>query len=69
MTALLKRLELRITTLEKTASTSTAAAPAPAKSKVQDDDDDDGVDLFGSDSEVRVKCVFGQILLFVITIN
>uniref|UniRef100_A0A1B6ELR4 Translation elongation factor EF1B beta/delta subunit guanine nucleotide exchange domain-containing protein n=1 Tax=Cuerna arida TaxID=1464854 RepID=A0A1B6ELR4_9HEMI len=55
LTDMMKKLNERIATLEKSGSASSAkpAAPAPAAaaSKPKVEDDDDGVDLFGSDSE------------------
>ncbi|XP_046672348.1 elongation factor 1-delta isoform X2 [Homalodisca vitripennis] len=60
LTEMMKKLNERISTLEKSGSASSAkpAAPAPAAaapqkpaSKPKVEDDDDGVDLFGSDSE------------------
>ncbi|XP_014283985.1 uncharacterized protein [Halyomorpha halys] len=53
---LLKKMDLRISTLEKTGAGSSKStenkAPAPVPHVKKDDaEDDDGVDLFGSDSE------------------
>uniref|UniRef100_A0A1B6D4S5 Translation elongation factor EF1B beta/delta subunit guanine nucleotide exchange domain-containing protein n=1 Tax=Clastoptera arizonana TaxID=38151 RepID=A0A1B6D4S5_9HEMI len=52
LTNLLKGLELRLLTLEKSPSTPSSPTSSSAQSKPKiEDDEDDGVDLFGSDSE------------------